>query len=171
MDLPLIGKVCLFYLLSDFGSYWMHRLMHTRYVWRIHKWHHSPTYMYWLAGIRATFPQQVLFNIPVAIVWPLLNLAPSWLYLAVLAETFLRNDWTHMNVTWRSNWLEWVFITPRYHYIHHSDNPRHYNANLGSLLTIWDRLFGTYVNPEEINKEISLGTGERDSPIRLALGI
>jgi sterol desaturase/sphingolipid hydroxylase (fatty acid hydroxylase superfamily) len=76
----------------------------------------------------------------------------------------------HMNVTWRSNWLEWVFVTPRYHHIHHSDDPGHYTANLGSLLTIWDRMFGTYVNPEEVEK-LSFGIGELNSPVRLALGI
>ncbi len=171
LELPLLMRVILFYVLADFGSYWLHRLMHSRYLWRIHKWHHSPTYMYWLAGIRATFPQQVLFNLPVAVFWPLLHSAPSWFLLAVLAETFFRNDWMHMNVTWRSNLLEWVFVTPRYHHIHHSDDPNHYTANLGSLLTIWDRMFGTYVDPEELTKEISFGTGEIDSPVRLALGI
>ncbi|MGH7830291.1 MAG: sterol desaturase family protein, partial [Candidatus Binatia bacterium] len=140
LKLPLPMRVILFIVLADFGSYWFHRLMHCRYVWRVHKWHHSPTYMYWLAGIRATVPQQFLFNLPVAFCWPLLRGGPSWLYVVVLAETFFRNDWQHMNVTWRSNWLEWLFVTPRYHHIHHSDDSRYYMANLGSLLTIWDRL-------------------------------
>lgn len=171
MELPLLARVIFFYVIADFGSYWFHRLMHSRYLWRIHKWHHSPTYMYWLAGIRATFPQQILFNLPVAFCWPLLHHAPSWLLFAVLAETFFRNDWMHMNVTWRSNWLEWVLVTPRYHHIHHSDDRGHYTANLGSLLTIWDRMFGTYVNPEEV-KKLSLGISElNSSPVRLALGI
>jgi sterol desaturase/sphingolipid hydroxylase (fatty acid hydroxylase superfamily) len=170
LELPLPIRVILYYFIADFGTYWFHRLMHGRYLWRIHKWHHSPTYMYWLAGIRATIPQQVLFNLPFIICLPLLRGAPSWVFLAVLAENFFRNDFMHMNVSWRSNWLEWVFVTPRYHHIHHSDDPAHYVANLGSLLTIWDRLFGTYVNPDEV-EEISFGTGELDSPFRVAIGI
>lgn len=170
LSLPLAVRVALFYVLADLGSYWFHRLMHTKSFWRVHQWHHSPTYMYWLAGIRATFPQQVLFNLPVAFFWPLLYRAPYWLLLAVIAENFFRNNWMHMNVTWRSNRLEWIFVTPRYHHIHHSDNPSHQIANLGSLLTIWDRMFGTYVNPEEVD-EISFGTREAPSPVRLVLGI
>jgi sterol desaturase/sphingolipid hydroxylase (fatty acid hydroxylase superfamily) len=170
MGLPLPIRLVLFYVAADFGSYWFHRFMHTRYAWRVHKWHHSPTYMYWLAGIRATFPQQILFNLPVVFFYPLLRHAPSWLFLGVLAENFFRNDWQHMNFTWRSNWLEWLFVTPRYHHIHHSDDPHHYLANLGSLLTVWDRLFGTYVNPDQV-REISFGTGESNSQFRLALGI
>ncbi|MGO9418883.1 sterol desaturase family protein [Roseiarcus sp.] len=42
----------------------MHRLMHTRHFWRFHKWHHSPTYMYWLAGCRATVQQQFPVGVP-----------------------------------------------------------------------------------------------------------
>ncbi|MFQ5682429.1 MAG: sterol desaturase family protein [Candidatus Binatia bacterium] len=170
MELPFLIRLGLFYVVADFGTYWLHRLMHTKFVWRIHKWHHSPTYMYWLAGIRATLPQQILFNLPFALCWPFLKLAPSWALLFVLFENFFRNDWMHMNVTWRSNWLEWVLVTPRYHHIHHSDDPSHYKANLGSLLTIWDRMFGTYVNPEEVKKEVTFGMGEQVSPIRLILG-
>jgi sterol desaturase/sphingolipid hydroxylase (fatty acid hydroxylase superfamily) len=170
LNWPLPLRVALFYLLADFGSYWFHRLMHSEYLWRIHQWHHSPTYMYWLAGIRATIPQQILFNLPVIFCFPLLHHAPSWLLLAVLAETFFRNDWQHANVAWRSQWLEWLFVTPRYHHIHHSSDPRHYTANMGSLLTVWDRLFGTYVDPEKVG-EISFGIGEVKSPVRLALGV
>ena len=170
LGLPLLVRVILFYVIADFGSYWFHRLMHSTYVWRIHKWHHSPTYMYWLAGVRATIPQQVLFNLPVVFCLPLLHHAPAWVVLGVLAENFFRNDWQHMNVIWRSNWLEWIFVTPRYHHIHHSDNPSHYVANMGSLLTIWDRLFGTYVDPEEVDK-VTFGIREVNSPVRLALGI
>jgi sterol desaturase/sphingolipid hydroxylase (fatty acid hydroxylase superfamily) len=170
LELPLLVRVILYYILADFGTYWFHRLMHTRYVWRVHRWHHSPNYIYWLAGIRASLPQQALFNLPFAFCLPLLGHAPSWLYLGILAENFLRNDWMHMNVTWRSNWLEWLLVTPRYHHIHHSNDPRHYKANLGSLLTIWDRLFGTYVNPDEV-KEISFGIDEVNSAVRFALGV
>jgi len=170
LELPLLLRVILFYVVADFGSYWFHRLMHTRYVWRVHKWHHSPTYMYWLAGIRASFPQQVLFNLPVAFCFPLLHQAPAWVFVAVLAEGFFRNDWQHMNFTWKSKWLEWLFVTPRYHHIHHSEDPSHYTANLGSLLTIWDRLFGTYVNPESLKKEIAFGIGEDVHPVRLVIG-
>jgi sterol desaturase/sphingolipid hydroxylase (fatty acid hydroxylase superfamily) len=76
-----------------------------------------------------------------------------------------------MNVTWRSKWLEWVFVTPRYHHIHHNGNPQHYTANFGNLLTIWDRLFGTYANPEKVDPILQFGIGEKENPIRVVLGI
>jgi len=126
--------------------------------------------MYWLAGIRATVPNQVLFNLPFAFCAPLLHHAPGWLFMLIFAEGFFQNNWMHMNVTWRSRWLEWVLVTPRYHHIHHSNRPEHHGANLGSRLTIWDQIFGTYVDPEDV-RDITFGIERAPSPARLALGI
>ena len=50
-NFPLAARVSAYFILADFGHYWVHRLTHTKYVWRVHKWHHSPTYMYWLGGV------------------------------------------------------------------------------------------------------------------------
>lgn len=170
LELSLVVRLILYYVLADLGLYGVHRLMHSRYFWRVHRWHHSPPYMYWLAGIRATVPNQVLFNLPFALCAPLLNGAPGWLFVVIFAEGFFQNDWMHMNVTWRSRWLEWIFVTPRYHHVHHSRNPEHHTANLGSRLTIWDRAFGTYVDPESTG-EISFGIDDGTSAARLALGL
>ena len=52
----------------------------------------------------------------------------------------------------------------------HSRNPLHHTTNLGSRLTIWDRLFGTYVDPESTG-EISFGIDDQTSAARLALGV
>lgn len=56
---PLIGvwlplRVVAFYAVADLGSYWVHRWLHTRHLWRLHLSHHSPTQMYWLAAIPGT---------------------------------------------------------------------------------------------------------------------
>lgn len=169
--MPLLLRLLCYFLIADFGHYWIHRLMHHRYLWRIHKWHHAPTYMYWLAGVRGTIPQQTIVNLPYIFAYSFLNLSPWWMELAIGAFNGLQNDWMHMNVTWRSNWLEWFVVTPRYHHIHHSNKPEHYMANLAALFTIWDRLFGTYVDPEEVKEELSFGIGEDVPLVRLALGV
>jgi len=169
--MPIAVKLMLFYILEDFGLYWVHRLMHTNYFWRTHKWHHYPKYMYWLAGIRTTIPHIILFNLTFIVAWPLLRGAPLWIFQFIIAEHIFRNNWMHMNVAWRSSWLEWLVVTPRYHQIHHSDDPAHYRSNMGSLLTVWDRLFGTYFNPEWAKKELRFGLNERTHPVRLVLGV
>ncbi len=168
---PLPLRIALYFILADFGHYWIHRLVHTRHLWRVHKWHHSPTYMYWLAGVRATVPQQFLVNVPYVLAYPLLDLSPWYLGVALVVTNAVQNDWMHMNVTWRSSWLEWILVTPRYHHIHHSDDPRHFLANFGNLFTVWDRLFGTHVDPDTVGEELSFGIDTTENPLRLVLGV
>jgi len=87
LERPLVVRLVLYYVLADLGLYGVHRLMHSRYFWRVHRWHHSPPYMYWLAGIRATVPNQVLFNLPFAFCAPLLHGAPGWLFVLIFFQT------------------------------------------------------------------------------------
>lgn len=167
--LPL--RILAFYVVADFGSYWMHRLMHTRHVWRVHRWHHSSERLYWLSGVRATLPQQLLFNLPFVAAAPVLLGAPMWVFLGIIAEEVARNHWMHMNVSWRSSWLERVLVTPRYHHIHHSSDAALHDGNYGSLFTFWDRLFGTYVDPDTTQPK-QFGTGEkRRDPVLMMIGI
>ncbi|MEJ1963832.1 MAG: sterol desaturase family protein [Gammaproteobacteria bacterium] len=171
MELPLVARFFLYLVIADFGHYWVHRLLHTRHLWRVHKWHHQPTYMYWLAGVRGSFLQSVLVNLPYIFAGVLLQIAPAWMAVAILSINVLQNDWMHLNVGWGTRWLEWFVVTPRYHHLHHSDDPVHYRGNLAPLFTVWDRLFGTYVDPARVTHKISFGIGERVSPVRLAVGV
>ena len=51
---------------------------------------------------------------------------------------------SHVKLKYPS-FLEYIFISPHQHQIHHSDNPIHFNKNMGSKLAIWDWLLGTLV--------------------------
>lgn len=170
LAMPLAVRVLCYLVVADFGHYWIHRLMHSKLLWRVHKWHHAPNYMYWLMGVRATVPQQALVNMPYIFAYSFVDLSPWWMALAIGAGHALQNDWMHLNIAWRSSWLEWLIVTPRYHHIHHSDQPEHYVTNLAALFTVWDRLFGTYVNPDALTRELSFGIDEKVPLIRLSLG-
>ena len=171
LAMPLTLRVLCYLVIADFGHYWIHRLMHYGVFWRIHKWHHAPNYMYWLMGVRTTLQQQVLVNLPYIFAYSFLDLSPWWMVLAIGAGHAIQNDWMHMNLTWSSSWLEWLVVTPRYHHIHHSDHPEHYVANLAALFTVWDRVFGTYVDPGALRRELSFGIDEKVPLIRLSLGV
>jgi sterol desaturase/sphingolipid hydroxylase (fatty acid hydroxylase superfamily) len=171
LAMPLAVRVLCYLVVADFGHYWIHRLMHYKVFWRIHKWHHAPDYMYWLMGVRATVPQQVLVNLPYIFAYSFVDLSPWWMALAIGAGHAVQNDWMHLNVAWRSSWLEWLIVTPRYHHIHHSDQSEHYVTNLAALFTVWDRMFGTYVDPGALRRELSFGIDQKVPLIRLSLGV
>jgi sterol desaturase/sphingolipid hydroxylase (fatty acid hydroxylase superfamily) len=167
---PVWIRLIIFYLIWDFSLYWVHWFMHTDILWPVHKWHHAPPAVWWFVGVRGSLPHIFLTYFPFLWFW-ILGL-PAWLAVIVSIDAVVRNAWMHVNVTGQwMRWVELVFVTPRFHAIHHSDNAQHYRANLGSLLTIWDRMFGTYVDPEKVNaSQIQFGIGEKIHPIRLAIG-
>ena len=41
-------------------------------------------------------------------------------------------------------WIEAVFVTPSHHRVHHASNVPYLDKNMGMVLIIWDRLFGTF---------------------------
>src|ERR1051325_299171 len=94
-NLPLALRVALYFILDDFGHYWVHRLHHARYFWGMHKWHHSPTYMYWLGGVRGTLPQQVMVNVSYVLAYPFLDISPWWMAMAIAVSSAIQNDWMH----------------------------------------------------------------------------
>ena len=59
------------------------------------------------------------------------------------------------------NFLEYVFISPFQHQIHHSNLPEHYDRNLGAKLALWDWMFGTLVLSKSVS-EIRFGLVKKD---------
>lgn len=169
--LPFALKLVVFFLVLDGLAYWMHRLWHTPWVWPIHRWHHSPTELYWLAGIRASLPQVILAGFPYLLAFPLLKPVPALFFPLYSYLMILTNNWMHMNVTWQSRKLEWLFVTPRYHRIHHLKQVGRAGANFGVLFTVWDRLFGTYVDPEQVKSTGPYGISDTVHPVRMAIGV
>jgi hypothetical protein len=47
--------------------------------------------------------------------------------------------------------LEWIFVTPSNHRVHHARNPRYLDKNYGGVFILWDRIFGTF--QDELKEE------------------
>jgi sterol desaturase/sphingolipid hydroxylase (fatty acid hydroxylase superfamily) len=171
LEWPLAIRILFYLVLADFGHYWVHRLLHTRYLWRAHKWHHYPTYMYWLSGVRGSIVQTTLVNMPYIVAGVFLAIAPWWMFWAILLKNVAQNDFMHLNLPWGNRWLEWIVVTPRYHHIHHSDDPAYYRGNLAALFPIWDHPFGTYIDPEKVGTNLTFGINESVPGVRLVIGL
>lgn len=172
--LPAWLAVLLILLLVDFFYYWGHRLVHHPRLWNHHAWHHSPTYLTWLTGSRTTLVNHlVIIGMPVVaalLLCPMPRAGP-W---AVFVMAFLRLvdhvHHTNLYVPWARQ-LEWVFITPRLHYVHHSNDPRFSHSNFGLTFTFCDRLFGTYRDPDSMQADFPLGLAYANENWRLLLGL
>ena len=59
--------------------------------------------------------------------------------------------------------LRQVLVTPDMHRVHHSIQRREHDSNYGFALSIWDRLFGTYVaQPEKGHENMTIGLEWQD---------
>ena len=78
---------------------------------------------------------------------------PPLLAVLVFAFTYvLTTYWVHGNIRMPVGWdhaLRRVFVTPDMHRTHHSENVRETNSNYGDMFSLWDRLFGNYVDEPE----------------------
>ena len=140
-------------------NYWVHRLMHTKILWEINQVHHSVEDFKVLLPYRNHPVDFILSTFYGAVVATFLGLRPDVL-MAWLGVNAVYQSMVHSNYDWKWKWLEYLLITPAAHRIHHSTNPTHFNANLG-ILSIWDRLFGTYIPP--ISETIEFGVPDREN--------
>ncbi len=150
LSLPLWIRLGIAYVLKDFSFYVTHWLKHKNNIlWLTHNWHHSIDQLWWLAAQRESLTDVLLFKVGF-LSFPLLGIPPE-IMIFVGIHYIIHDNWIHLNVKWRS-WMkaiEWVYVTPRFHAVHHTQTGP-ITKNLGALLTVFDRLFGTYVDPEAI---------------------
>jgi sterol desaturase/sphingolipid hydroxylase (fatty acid hydroxylase superfamily) len=59
--------------------------------------------------------------------------------LLLIVQAVVHNEWVP-----KLGPLEWVFVTPSHHRVHHSLDAAHIDRNFGGVLIVWDRLFGTF---------------------------
>jgi sterol desaturase/sphingolipid hydroxylase (fatty acid hydroxylase superfamily) len=134
----------------DFIYYWNHRLQHqARYLWAIHVVHHSSERYNLSTALRQPVADSLGTFVPNGALC-LIGLRPQLVEQA-RGINLIYQFWIHTDVIRRLGWFEKVFNTPSHHRVHHGRNPRYIDRNHGSILIIWDKLFGTFTeeDPEE----------------------
>src|SRR5438477_9232734 len=173
-SLPSAVKIVIALFLVDFIIYWIHRGQHRfDLLWRTHAWHHSIEQMYWFAGFRTSFLHSFIYNIPqVVIPVTLFHLSPAEAGIGYSLGLLIQ-FWEHTNLKVKVGPFAWLIITPAYHRIHHSATSNR-GMNLGTTFSLWDRMFGTFVDPEQVKDVFPLGLGEpveRKKVPRMLVGV
>ena len=161
-------SVALLFLGEEFCYYWYHRACHDiRWFWCIHAVHHSPNEVNLSVGFRLSYLDNItgiLLFLPLALAGFRISSILEMYALCGLYQFFIHVSWVP-----KLGWLEYIFCTPSAHRVHH-DNSGHYRqANFGSVLIIFDRLFGTY---QEERDDISASYGlyeplKSNNPIKI----
>lgn len=160
--LPAALVVVLALVLIDLAAYWRHRLEHTRELWRIHATHHADEAMSWLT-LNRKHPLGEALSLLCDLVPVLLLGVPMW---AIAAAALLRSWWgyfIHADVPWTLGPIGRVLMSPAAHRLHHIRDEALMGSNYGNTITLWDRLFGTYIDPAPYkNCETGIAEGTRD---------
>lgn len=137
-------------ILQDFFFYWIHRVEHSsRFFWAVHVTHHSSEYFNLTVGFRSSVLEPIyrfLFYLPL----PFLGFEAKDIMLA-FSITQIYGILVHTQYVNRIPIYEWFFVTPSHHRVHHASNTLYLDRNMGMLLIIWDKLFGTF--QDEIETE------------------
>jgi sterol desaturase/sphingolipid hydroxylase (fatty acid hydroxylase superfamily) len=144
-----IGAIPIYFaylFLYDLIGYWMHRALHSwPWLWKFHAVHHSQD-IDALHNVQHPI-ERFLYSIFVAIP-ALVIVRPSGEQLYVLATIFsLQGFLLHSLLPVHFGPLRILFCDNRYHFIHHSRDPAHYNSNFVTRFPIIDMVFGTYTKP------------------------
>ncbi|MCG8670547.1 MAG: sterol desaturase family protein [Pseudomonadales bacterium] len=153
--LPSVLRVVLAIIVVDFCLYWIHRFMHHPALWRVHIWHHSVENLYWFSGFRASLIHTFFFLTPQVLMVYLLGLTHVEAIAAFSFGVFIQ-FWQHANYDISLGAAERWIMTPRYHRIHHSSEA-YIDMNYGTVFVVWDRLFGTYVDPAKADTTVPVG--------------
>ncbi|MEM7434183.1 MAG: sterol desaturase family protein [Myxococcota bacterium] len=146
---PLIAQLLVALVIGEFGTYWIHRLMHENaFLWRFHAAHHSAPRLYWLNAAR--FHPIDLFSQYVLSVTPLILLGAGEGVIALHAlYTAIHGMFQHCNIDVRLGPLNWFFSMAELHRWHHSRRPDEANNNYGANIIWWDMVFGSRFLPRD----------------------
>jgi sterol desaturase/sphingolipid hydroxylase (fatty acid hydroxylase superfamily) len=163
-------RVVLGIVLLDFSvGYLSHRTLHaSSFLWRFHRIHHCDDFV----DVTTTYRTH-----PVETVWRFLfAVAPVWLIgipaQAVVIQRLLQASFgvmEHSNVRLPravDRLLSHLLVTPNVHKVHHSRMLAETNSNYANVLTVWDRIFGTFTSSERAYSVV-YGLDDAD-PARIA---
>jgi len=152
----------------DGTHYLAHVAFHkTPLLWRIHAVHHHDADVDVTTAARfhpLEIAAHTLFMLPVIALLGL-GLAHVVAYEVILLATSMFH---HANLRMPRRLdrrLRMLIVTPRMHWVHHSEWQPETDSNYGSVLSVWDRLFGTFrLRPDPASIRFGLeGFSRRDT--------
>jgi len=143
-------------LAQDFLYWLLHYTGHyVRFFWAMHVTHHSSEHFNLTTGFRSTVFEplyRVFFYLPLA----LMGFNAFDILFAYLITQIYGNLVHTRSIGKLHPIIEYLFVTPSHHRVHHASNLRYLDKNMGMVLILWDRLFRTF-QAEVPEEEIKYG--------------
>lgn len=172
LDWPGWVEMVLAILILDFAIWAQHLITHkVPLLWRLHRVHHADRDMDVTTAIRF-HPVEIALSMGLKIGLVYI-LGPAALAV-ILFEIILNGTamFNHANLRLPLGFdriLRLLLVTPDMHRVHHSVHRHEHDSNYGFSLSLWDRLFGTYIaQPAAGHDDMTVGLHwQDDRPARL----
>ncbi|WP_446667053.1 sterol desaturase family protein [Flexivirga sp. B27] len=151
----------------DFIYYWNHRFDHeVRWMWAMHSVHHSSERYNLSTALRQPWGDSLTLYVPYSLL-ALLGVRPAHIMNA-RAINLIYQFWIHTEAIRSTGRFERFLNTPSHHRVHHGTNSEYLDRNHGSILILWDKLFGTF-EPENAQPVYGLTTNiDTFNPAKIA---
>jgi sterol desaturase/sphingolipid hydroxylase (fatty acid hydroxylase superfamily) len=148
----VLGSIILSFLVLDFFGGWLvHLVEHKlRFLWRFHIIHHSDNNVDVTTGLRHHPVESVLRGV-FFLMGVVVSGSPVYAVMIYQTLLVLSTQFTHANINlprWLDIPLSYLFVSPNMHKVHHHRQQPYTDSNYGAVLSIWDRLFGTFEHLE-----------------------
>lgn len=159
LDASVVGTIIISFIILDlFGGWLVHITQHKIFhLWRFHVIHHADNNVDVTTGLRHHPIESVLRGV-FFFVAILLSGAPVYAVMIFQTSLVLATAFTHANINLPRRLdtiLSYVFVSPNMHKVHHHYMQPYTDSNYGAVLSIWDRMFGTFRKLDA--KEIKYG--------------
>ena len=162
IELPLWLDIvgCIFF--AEFLNYGLHYAKHkSEFLWKFHFQHHIESkYNIWL--VTHTHGLEVMISGTfLATLCTVAGFSPLALSVFLLIYNGVKT-YQHSTHNYSLGWLDHIIINPAMHRLHHAIGM---DVNFGSMLTVYDHLFGTIAFPDDVSEEdIVLGIEDHGEP-------
>jgi sterol desaturase/sphingolipid hydroxylase (fatty acid hydroxylase superfamily) len=149
------------FLLLDFFEYVYHVTMHkVKRLWMIHLVHHSDRALTVTTTLRE-HPMETLTRLLFLVLWVAISGISFWALLFRQFIQIVSNVFAHANIRLSEPMdrvFSFVLVTPNMHQVHHHYQQPYTDSNYGDVLSIWDRLFGTFAIAKAEELEFGIDT-------------
>jgi sterol desaturase/sphingolipid hydroxylase (fatty acid hydroxylase superfamily) len=155
-------------LLLDMWTYALHRAYHrVPTMWRLHGPHHFDQHLDVTSALRFHLGEIMLSSLLRLIPVLALGIAPETNLLfgtiLTIASMFQHSNLRLLARLERA--LSTIIVTPSIHWVHHHAVQRDTDSNYASILSVWDRVFGS-ASPTQRTPDMLIGVeGEMDRPL------
>ena len=144
-----------FLALDFFGGWLVHLVEHKiKWMWRFHLVHHADNNVDVTTALRHHPIESIIRGI-FFMAGVFISGAPMYAVMIFQTLLVLVAQFTHANISlprWLDKGLSYFLVSPNMHKVHHHWQQPFTDSNYGAVLSIWDRLFGTFqkLDPSQI---------------------